>query len=127
MEWDVSIRKQLPMAELKICAAYIGRDLLICLQGGAAHIGCTVQAIPRPSLTGDGTVSATSSVLNLTGHKDEELCRKLAEYVCRQLNTVVVCTGGFHIDDITSEQIQAVAAAADAAGKELVKMLQKTV
>lgn len=125
MEWDVSIRKELPGAELEICAVYIGADILICLQGGAAHVGCTVQAVPRPSLTGDGTVSATSSVMNLIGHKDEELCRRLAEYVCRQLNTVVVCTGGFHIDNITLEQIQAAADAAEEAGEELAELLRR--
>ena len=46
------------------------------------HIGCAVLAIPRPSLKSDGSMSCTSSVLNLSGHKDETLCRLLAERAC---------------------------------------------
>ena len=73
--------------------------------GDKPHIGCVVQAVPRPSLTNDGSISVTSSVLNLTGHKDEFLCRKLAEKRCRETGRIVVCTGGVHIENITKEQI----------------------
>ena len=48
----------------------------------------------------------TSSVINLTGHKDEFLCRRLAENRCRETGKVVVCTGGVHMDYITGEQIE---------------------
>ena len=58
------------------------------------------------SLSGDGTISVTSSVINLTGHKDEFLCRRLAENRCRETGKVVVCTGGVHMDHITGEQIE---------------------
>ena len=74
--------------------------------GERPHIGCVVQAVPRPSLSGDGTISVTSSVINLTGHKDEFLCRRLAENRCRETGKVVVCTGGVHMDHITGEQIE---------------------
>ena len=65
---------------IEICEKAIGEDLVLTLSGGEKpHIGCVVQAVPRPSLSGDGTISVTSSVINLTGHKDEFLCRRLAE------------------------------------------------
>ena len=57
-------------------------------------------------MTGDGSTSVTSSVLNLTGHKDEAVCRLLAEEYCRRSGHTVVCTGGFHVDAITPEQIR---------------------
>ena len=44
--------------------------------------------------------------LNLTGHKDEAVCRLLAEEYCRRSGHTVVCTGGFHVDAITPEQIR---------------------
>ena len=62
----------------------------------------------KASLTGNGTISVTSSILNLTGHKDEALCRRLAEKLCRETGRVVVCTGGFHIDNMKPEQIDEV-------------------
>lgn len=85
----------------------LGEDIHLLFWGGEKpHIGCTVLAVPRPSLTGDGSTSVTFSVLNLTGHKDEAVCRKLAEAVCRTTGRVTVCTGGFHMDHITPEQIR---------------------
>lgn len=50
-------------------------------------------------------MSSTASVLNVTGHKDEEVCRYLAEKVSAGKKTTVVCTGGIHMDGITKEQI----------------------
>lgn len=106
MEWDLKKRKELSFSYLQMQGGFLGSDFFLCVQGGdSPHIGCTVQAVPRPSLTGNGAVGVTSSVMNLTGHKDEEICRRLAEAFCKKLNTVVVCTGGFHVDGITDEQI----------------------
>ena len=69
-------------------------------------------AIPRPSLTGDESISATSSVMNMVGHKDEQICRYIAEKVCINKNAVVLCSGGFHVDNISkygiNEVLQAV-------------------
>ena len=100
---------QLSFSQIEIQATRVGCDIQLLLQGGSSpHIGCMVLATPRPSLTGDGSRSATASVLNVTGHKDEALCRYLAEKVAAAANVVVVCTGGVHIDDMTPEQIQEV-------------------
>ena len=59
-------------------------------------------------LSGDGSVSATSSVLNFPGHKDEVICRWMAEKVSGELNRRVICTGGFHKDGISAEEIREV-------------------
>lgn len=106
MEWTLSKRKELSFSFLEVSVAFIGSDILLCVRGGEKpHIGCMVQAVPRESLTGDGSLSVTSSVINVIGHKDEFLCRELAEQICRRSGAVVVCTGGFHMDGITKEQI----------------------
>lgn len=100
------IRKELSFTELTVRVNNLGEDVLIVIEGGTRpHIGSTVLAVPRPSLTGDGSVSVTSSVINVTGHKDEELCRILAESAAKKQNAVAVCTGGFHADNISMEQI----------------------
>ncbi len=121
MEWIVEIKREAAGSGLKVSAGKIGSDIFICVEGGSApHIGCVVQVVPRSSLTGDGSTSATSSVLNLTGHKDEFLCRKLAEMVCSRTGCVTVCTGGFHLDGIREEQIREVMRVVEEIGKELV-------
>ncbi|MCC8138003.1 MAG: hypothetical protein LIO76_08085 [Clostridiales bacterium] len=84
----------------------MGNDCTICIRDeDGGHIGSAVMAIARPSLTGKG-MSATSSVLNCLGHKDEEIARRIAERVAANLNCAVVCTCGIHMDGITQEQIR---------------------
>ena len=95
----------LSFARLKLGIERIGEDYLLLVTGGREHLGCTVLAEPRPSLTGEGT-SSTSSVLNALGHKDEYLCRALAEKLSSEKKARVVCTGGFHIDNISPAQLQ---------------------
>lgn len=104
MEMEIEIK--LSFTAVKAYVRQIGQDYIILLEGGdSPHIGCAVMAVPRPSLTGDGSMGSTASVLNLTGHKDEEVCRYLAEQVAKKKGAVTVCTGGIHVENITSEQI----------------------
>lgn len=65
------------------------------------------------SLSGDGHTSDTSSVLNVTGHKDEAICRYLAEKAAAAYGCVVCCSGGFHVDHITEDQISELMSALD--------------
>ena len=62
MEWLVRECMEAAGCSLEVSAAFVGEDILVCLQGGERpHLGCVVQTEPRESLTGDGSVSATSS------------------------------------------------------------------
>ena len=113
-------QKQLACGALCAEAAVLDGSCHILLYGGQSpHIGCTVLAEPRPSLLGDGSVSATASVLNVCGHKDEAICRLIAETVASRTGRVTVCTGGFHLDRLKPEQLGEVSAAARALAGEL--------
>ncbi|AYO32021.1 hypothetical protein D2962_16725 [Biomaibacter acetigenes] len=79
----------------------------IYLGGGEKpHIGSVAVSQPRPSLKGDGSISCTTSVLNLLGHKDDGLAVPLAEKLCKKLKQTVVVTAGVHIDNATMDDIQ---------------------
>ena len=96
---------------MEVTVMKLGEDFQICLAGGEKpHIGCVVQAVPRESLTGDGSWSATSSVWNRTGHKDEVLCRMLAEKIC------CACR--------TGEQIREIVDAVEKMGEEIAQDLR---
>lgn len=111
---------------LQVSVKKIGQDLLVSVEGGQKpHIGCVIQSVPRPSLTGDGSYSATSSVLNLTGHKDEYLCRKFSEQICAACQTTVVCTGGVHIDQITKEEICEIMRIIEDMGNVVIRYIKK--
>ena len=96
---------RLSFASLKIRLEKVGEDYLLLVTGGKEHLGCTVMAEPRASLSGEG-MSSTSSVLNASGHKDELLCRPLAESLSARKNARVICTGGFHSDNISPAQLK---------------------
>ena len=99
--WE--IKKKLTFTEICVEVRRLGDDYHILVSGGECpHIGCTVLAIPRPSLDGSGKMSSTASVLNVTGHKDEEVCR-------------------IHMDGITKEQIVEIVEAVRSIAVEIVE------
>ena len=107
MQKNMLYKKELSFSSIHVQITRLGNEYNVLIWGGdKPHIGCTVLSIPRPSLSGDGSVSVTSSVLNVIGHKDEQICRYLAEEIAKEEQTVTVCTGGFHYDNITPAQIQ---------------------
>ena len=125
MEWLVRECMEAAGCSLEVRAAFVGEDILVCLQGGERpHLGCVVQTEPRESLTGDGSVSATSSVLNYPGHKDEVVCRYVAEKISRELKRRVVCTVGFHKDGINVDEIREVQMAVEVVTEKLVGRLR---
>lgn len=83
-----------------------GRDLNITVGGGTSyHIGATALAIPRPSLDDPGLVSASASVICVTGHKDDQLARSAALKLSARFNCVVTVNAGLHIDDANADDI----------------------
>lgn len=88
---------------------FVGPDLLVVVSGGdRPHIGSVAVALPRPSLENRGIMSATSSVYNLPGHKDQVIAQRVSEALASQLNCTVVATAGFHRDGISREGIKRV-------------------
>lgn len=99
----------------------MGRDYAVTLQDEAAgHIGCTTLSAARPSLTGRGT-SATTSVLNCIGHKDDVIARRFSEAAAVKSGGTAVCTCGIHMDGITEEQIREILAACEALKEEVLE------
>jgi gallate decarboxylase subunit D len=92
--------------KLNMKAFLIGEDLCVIISGGESpHIGCVTISVPRPSLSDASVVSATTSVLNLVGHKDDEVARVVSNDLSSKLNKTVVVTCGIHLDYITQEEI----------------------
>lgn len=117
------IEKKLSFMTLRVIVTKVGKDYQLLVEGGEAHIGCVVLAVPRPSLTGEDRISSTASVLNVTGHKDEEICRYLAERLAAEMNAVVACCGGIHVDHITEKQIRELREAVKTLPEEIINVL----
>ena len=118
---DRQITRRSGRIQISVTAREIGDDFLILVSGGREHIGSVVLAEPRQSLSGDGSVSCTSSVMNAIGHKDEMICRYLAETSAAALSRRTVCTGGVHYDGITEAEIDGIRKAACEIAAEIVR------
>lgn len=92
---------------LEAVATQCDEGINVYLGGGEkSHIGCVVLCQPRPSLKQDGTMSATASILNVLGHKDDGLAQPLARELCLASGQTVVVTAGVHVDGATAEDIE---------------------
>ena len=80
-------------------AVVTARGVSVTLVGGERpHVGAVAIGIPRPSLARGGRQSATTSVVTVTGHKDDELARPLAHELARRLGQTAVVVAGVHIE-----------------------------
>lgn len=87
----------------------VGEDLCVIISGGdKPHIGCVTTSVPRPSLLDSNITSATTSVINFIGHKDDEVAKYVSHKLSSALNKNVVATCGIHIEGIIVEEIETV-------------------
>jgi gallate decarboxylase subunit D len=99
---------------LEAVSVPMGNDLCIVITGGELpHLGAVALAQVRPSLRDHSVLSASTSVLTLPGHKEDEIARKVAEVLATKLNKNVVVCCGIHIDDITAAEMDFVFSAID--------------
>jgi len=108
----------------------LGNNYLLLAQAGEEHIGSIVLAIPRLSLEDSKRISSTVSVLNVIGHKDEEIARPLAKALCKTTNQPAVAIAGIHYDGLRPYDIRRIQMINEQAVKKVgdwVNELKKTV
>ena len=86
----------------------LGKDFLLSIWGGAAHIGAVAMAQPRPSLADPTRLSATSSVFCYLGHKEDDVVKDVSERLAAVLDAKVVVAAGLHWDNLTVGGIEQV-------------------
>ena len=96
-------------AKLDFSVIILGNDISISISGGTKpHVGAVALSIPRPSLKNDKKMSTTTSLLAVTGHKDDEVAKSVAEKVAASTGKTVVAIAGIHIDNATAKEIEAI-------------------
>jgi len=90
----------------------VGNDWLILLTGGDAHIGCT-------AIGDDGRLCSYTP----QSHKDDALAIPLAKKVSQTFSCVCTVVAGFHLDEITREEITAVVENADSGMIQVLKVI----
>jgi len=107
-------------------ARRIGADILVSVWGGTKpHIGSVAAASPRPSLRDLKKMSATSSVINYSGHKDDIVSKLFSERIAARFGRNCVATAGIHIDNATGEHIAIILQNCKTACTRIIRMLEK--
>ncbi len=92
---------------LRLTCVPMGRDLAVTLAGGdRPHLGAVALSQPRPSGLEDGGTSASTSVITLLGHKEDELARSLAARLASGLGGAVCVACGIHLERIQAQELQ---------------------
>ncbi len=108
---------KLDFIEISIRVDMLGEDYLISFGGGRSHLGAVCVYSPDLSInvrtqenrTKEKIFSAKeTAVLCLEDHRDDVICEILAKKAGEHFNSVCICAGGIHIDNISKEQIAAI-------------------
>jgi hypothetical protein len=84
-----------------------GGDISVIIGGGTHyHIGAAALAVPRASLADPNIISASASVICVTGHKDDDLARNAALRLAKDLNRIVTVSVGLHVDEASKDDIK---------------------
>jgi hypothetical protein len=110
---------------LRLVCVPMGRDLAVTLDGGdRAHIGAVAVSQARPSHAPGGGTSATTSVIALLGHKEDDLARSVASRLASELDATVCVACGIHLEGARPEELtEVLALAEEMAGEALARLV----
>lgn len=118
------VEKTQGRVNIRMEAVGMGADYCLIITGGdRPHLGAVALSTPRPSLADPETVSASTSVLTLVGHKEDEVARKIAHQFAARLNCHVVVSCGVHLDNITRDELVMMEQMLDESAGELLNKL----
>ncbi len=106
---------------LTISAMLMGEDLWVVLSGhGRPHIGAVAVSLPRPSPAGAGAMAATTSVLAVVGHKEDQIVRRTAARLASTLGAAVIVSCGIHLEGASERTTENIAETVAAMTEDLI-------
>jgi hypothetical protein len=100
------ITRRISRIEITLEAKKIGEDYLLTLTGGREHVGAVAIG-----LFDEKSQRASSSVVTLPGHREEQLALQGARQVSRATKKTTVFVAGIHQDNISPEEIRDIVSA----------------
>ncbi len=94
------LRKNSDPIELELEAAVVGRDLLVLITGGDAHLGAVA--------VGGFSKRSYASVITVPGHKDDCIAKEAASRIADHLKRACAVVVGIHLTGPSKEQIDSV-------------------
>ncbi|MGQ9512023.1 prenylated flavin chaperone LpdD [Thermodesulfitimonas sp.] len=109
---------------IEVLATLTAEGLIVQILGGEKpHVGAVALALPRPSLGEPGKLRASTTVVPLYGHRDDEIARPAAEKLAVTCAQPVVVVAGVHIEAATREEIDLLVANVSEAVNGLVRLI----
>lgn len=102
------ITKKVSRIEITLEVKQLGEDYLLTLTGGKEHAGAVAVG-----LFDEKSGRASSSVITLPGHREEQLALDSAKRVSRATGKTSVVIAGIHVDNITPEEIKEIVSSAE--------------
>lgn len=119
------VEKMQGRVNIRMEVVSMGDDYCLIITGGdRPHLGAVALSTPRPSLADPEQVSASTSVLTLVGHKEDEVARKIGHQFAARLNCQVVVACGVHLDNITRDELVMMGQMLDELAGELLNKLK---
>jgi len=92
---------------ISVVVLNLGLDLSLSISGGdRPHIGAVALAVPRPSSSDPKVISATTSVIAVTGHKEDVIATHVADRLAASLGCIVTVSCGIHFDKINTQILE---------------------
>jgi hypothetical protein len=100
--------KKVSRIEITLEVKKLGEDYLLTLTGGQEHAGAVAVG-----LFDEKSGRASSSVLTLPGHREEQLALDNAKRVSKATGKTAVVIAGIHVDKISPEEIKEIVSVAE--------------
>jgi hypothetical protein len=123
----IELAREQGRINIELKAIPMGEDLAVVITGGhCPHLGAVALGVARPSLADSQKLSASTSVLAMVGHKEDETARKVAHTLASRLGKNVVVSCGIHVDEITADEISIVSGLLEQLTKDLLNRLKQS-
>jgi hypothetical protein len=111
--------------QIKLRATITSDGLVVQIFGGdRTHIGALALSLPAPSLNDPGLISCSTTVVPITGHKDDEVAKPVAEDIARSWGSPVLTVVGIHVDRASKRDIDILKNNCKLAAAELINDLR---
>jgi len=106
MAETVNISKCEGRIDVHLSGCFIGDDLQVSIFGGdRPHIGAVAVSYRHPSLKDRQIDDVTTSVLAITGHKEDVLARNAAHRIAAETGLTTSVNCGIHLEQISEDEI----------------------
>lgn len=125
---NISVKTGHGKYAVEMLATLTDEGLIVQVLGGERpHVGAVVLSLPRPSMSEPGELRATSTVVPLYGHRDDEVARPVAEQLAVAFGQPVVVVAGIHVDKAKPHEIAMLVENVSHAVADLIKAIREKI